>query len=447
MKNFRGFGRVFSFTFLRQVTQSGYKRLTAAVAALCLLVPIAVLGVMALRADSRSAAPDDEVMSNVIYVPLCNAKSVRVVDETAQPLSDWNFLQTLRGEEWNMTYHTAPEQDDAYTLVVHLQKTGERYTAQVNLPQGVDSALTQGDIFAYEEFLRMSFPVILQAKAGLSADQLSVLTAPITVAERTDQSADPADGVREILGMILPYVGVMLIYFLVLFYGQGVANSVILEKTSKLMDFFLVSVEPVAMVLGKVLAIALSGLLQLCIWLISLLGGFAGGIWLYKTIAPQQELGLITFFRSLRLFDGMFSLPAVLLAVGIILGGFLIYCALSGVGGALAGKAEDLSSTNVLFSMALVVSFLCCLLGGSGEGIISQARWLDFVPFTAIMVTPARVLLGEVNLGMGALTLVIVLVTAVLLCVLAGKVYRMMSLYKGDPPSVQKLFVMLKEHK
>ena len=247
--------------------------------------------------------------------------------------------------------------------------------------------------------------------------------------------------------MILPYVGVMLIYFLVLFYGQGVANSVILEKTSKLMDFFLVSVEPVAMVLGKVLAIALSGLLQLCIWLISLLGGFAGGIWLYKTIAPQQELGLITFFRSLRLFDGMFSLPAVLLAVGIILGGFLIYCALSGVGGALAGKAEDLSSTNVLFSMALVVSFLCCLLGGSGEGIISQARWLDFVPFTAIMVTPARVLLGEVSLGMGVLTLVIVLVTAVLLCVLAGKVYRMMSLYKGDPPSVQKLFVMLKEHK
>ena len=346
-----------------------------------------------------------------------------------------------------MTYHTAPEQDDAYTLVVHLQKTGERYTAQVKLPQGVDSALTQGDIFAYEEFLWMSFPVILQAKAGLSADQLSVLTAPITVAERTDQSADPADGVREILGMILPYVGVMLIYFLVLFYGQGVANSVILEKTSKLMDFFLVSVEPVAMVLGKVLAIALSGLLQLCIWLISLLGGFAGGIWLYKTIAPQQELGLITFFRSLRLFDGMFSLPAVLLAVGIILGGFLIYCALSGVGGALAGKAEDLSSTNVLFSMALVVSFLCCLLGGSGEGIISQARWLDFVPFTAIMVTPARVLLGEVSLGMGALTLVIVLVTAVLLCVLAGKVYRMMSLYKGDPPSVQKLFVMLKEHK
>ncbi len=444
MKNFKGFGRVFSFTFLRQVTQGGYRRLTAALAALCLLVPIAVLGAMGLRAGSLSASPDDEVMPDVTYVLLCNAKSVRVVDETQQPLSDWNFLQTLRGEEWNMTYHTAPEQDDAYTLVVHLQKTEERYTAKVMLPQGVDSALTQGDVFAYEEFLWMNFPVILQAKAGLTPDQLAAVTAPISVAERETQTAD---GVREILAMILPYVGVMLIYFLVLFYGQGVANSVILEKSSKLMDFFLVSVQPVAMVLGKVLAIALSGLLQLCIWLISLVGGFAGGIWLYKTIAPQQELGLITFFESLHLFDGMFSLPAVLLAVGIILGGFLIYCALSGVGGALAGKAEDLSSTNVLFSMVLVVSFLCCLLGGSGNGIISQARWLDFVPFTAIMVTPARVLLGDVSIGMGALTLVIVLVTAVLLCVLAGKVYRMMSLYKGDPPSMQKLFMMLKEHK
>ena len=143
----------------------------------------------------------------------------------------------------------------------------------------------------------------------------------------------------------------------------------------------------------------------------------------------------------------MFSLGSILLALGILLGGFLLYCALSGVGGALAGKAEDLSSTNMLFSLTLVASFFICLLGGSGEEVISTARWLDFVPFTAILVTPTRVLLGDVNLAMAAVSLLIVLAAAAVLCLLAGKVYRMMSLYKGDPPSPQKLLTMLRESK
>ena len=83
-----------------------------------------------------------------------------------------------------------------------------------------------------------------------------------------------------LLSMLLPFASLMLLYFLVLLYGQSTAASVILEKTSKLMDLFLVSVEPGAMVLGKVLATALAGLLQLAVWAAGLAGGFAiGGAW------------------------------------------------------------------------------------------------------------------------------------------------------------------------
>ena len=80
-----------------------------------------------------------------------------------------------------------------------------------------------------------------------------------------------------LLSMLLPFASLMLLYFLVLLYGQSTAANVILEKTSKLMDLFLVSVEPGAMVLGKVLATALAGLLQLAVWAAGLAGGFAIG--------------------------------------------------------------------------------------------------------------------------------------------------------------------------
>ena len=334
-----------------------------------------------------------------------------------------------------------------YTIVWKLTRTGGVYEAHVSIPEG--SALTQEDLAAYESFLWENFPAILQVKSGLTPDQIALLTGgtDVTVGPEEAPQTDPMAEAKELLGMILPYLCVMVMYFLILFYGQGVANSVVLEKTSKLMDFFLVSVEPAAMVLGKVLAMAAAGLLQLAAWLAALAGGFAVGVFLCRTVAPQADFGILAFFDSLALFEGMFSLPAVALAIAIVLGGFLIYCALAGVGGALAGKAEDLSSTNVLFSLTLVASFLICLLSGGGEGVISDAAWLNFVPFTAILVTPARILLGDVSLGLGAVTLGIVLLTAAALCLLAGRVYRMMSLYKGKAPSARQMFAMLKENK
>ncbi|MBE6919592.1 MAG: hypothetical protein E7469_07910 [Ruminococcaceae bacterium] len=452
MNKMKGIGRVFSFTFRQQTRTGGWRGLTVTLALLCFLVPAIVLGVMALRADSLHAgyynsAPAPEPQR---IFPQSAVSAMLFTDETDDPITDWSFLQPLHPESWGDVIYAdaADTAADEHAVFVTLRHDGVRYEAQMSLPE--DSALTDEDVAACETYLWGVLPTILEVKSGLTPDQLAILYGGVDVTMPDAPEApqtDPTAGAKELLGMLLPYLCVMVMYFLVLFYGQGVANSVILEKTSKLMDFFLVSVEPAAMVLGKVLAIAAAGLLQLGLWLLSLAGGFAVGAALCRSIAPQAQFGILTFFESLSLFEGMFSLPAIALAVGIVLGGFLLYCALAGVGGALAGKAEDLSSTNVLFSLTLVASFLICLLGGSGDAMISAAAWLNFVPFTAILVTPARVLLGEVSLGVGALSFVIVLASAAVVCLLAGKVYRMMSLYKGNPPSLRQMFTMLKEDK
>ena len=225
-------------------------------------------------------------------------------------------------------------------------------------------------------------------RAELTPEQRALLTAPVEVTVTGGQTGEGE--AMGLLSMLLPYASLMLLYFLVLLYGQSTAASVILEKTSKLMDLFLVSVEPGAMVLGKVLATALAGLLQLAVWAAGLAGGFA-------------------------------------------------------IGGSMAGKAEDLSSTNVLFSLVLVASFFCCMFAGGMDGMTSSARWLDYVPFTAILVTPSRVLLGQTSLLGGLVSLALVVVCAGVLTALAGRVYRLMSLYKGNPPTPRRVLRMLRE--
>ena len=304
------------------------------------------------------------------------------------------------------------------------------------MPEG--AGLTQADADAYAAFLSGYADNILRAKAGL---------APFETADEETL----ADAAYSVLAMLVPYLCLMVLYFMVLFYGQSVAGCVLMEKTSKLMDFFLVTVEPAAMVLGKILATALAGILQMAVWLASLAGGVALGpaatpATVARAAVPGQTPAAVQVMESLAQLTGLFSLPALLLAAAIILAGFLMYCSLSAIGGSLAGKAEDLGTTNVLFSMVLVASFLACIIAGGMDGSAAGAAWLDWVPFTAVLIAPAHVLLGELTLAQGAAICALVLVCAVAIAWLAGRIYRMMSLYKGNPPSIQKALRMIREN-
>ena len=61
----------------------------------------------------------------------------------------------------------------------------------------------------------------------------------------------------------------------------------------------------------------------------------------------------------------------------MIVAGFLLYCALSSIGGAMAGKPEDLSVTNVLFTVILVAKLLRLHLHRRDlRHDLRQAAWL-----------------------------------------------------------------------
>ena len=344
------------------------------------------------------------------------------------------WLNDLRPEGWPSADYTSADasRGGADVLLVTLKRaeSGD-FTLAVTVPEG--SGLTQADADAYASFLSGYADNILRAKAGL---------APFETADEETL----ADAAYSVLAMLVPYLCLMVLYFMVLFYGQSVAGCVLMEKTSKLMDFFLVTVEPAAMVLGKILATALAGILQMAVWLASLAGGVALGTALARAAVPGQTPAAVQVMESLAQLTGLFSLPVLLLAAAIILAGFLMYCSLSAIGGSLAGKAEDLGTTNVLFSMVLVASFLACIIAGGMDGSAAGAAWLDWVPFTAVLIAPAHVLLGELTLAQGTAICALVLVCAVAIAWLAGRIYRMMSLYKGNPPSIQKALRMIREN-
>lgn len=77
----------------------------------------------------------------------------------------------------------------------------------------------------------------------------------------------------------------------------------------------------------------------------------------------------------------------------------------------------------------------------------SSEQWLNWFPLTAILVTPSRVILGDIPTAAALGSLALILACSFVLVLLAGKIYSVMSLYKGNPPGIGKLAGMLRAKK
>lgn len=444
-REFYGVSKIFAFSLRQHMQGKNYKMLTAVVGLLCLVLPamIMILSIV-LGGGEEEKLPVYEAgtISRIV-----------VVDHTAEQ-TDYEALNTIGNSDFsNLTYEmadtveVAAEQtkNSSDTLILVAQTEQGSLTIHVLLPE--NSGLTENDAAYYQSFLDQAYSIVQVEKSGLDETQLMGLMTPTQTEILTDEVAAEAEDdlamLREMLGMMLPYVVIMVLYFMILAYGQGVANCVLMEKTSKLVDTFLVTVRPGAMMLGKVLAIALSGIVQLFSWVICLVVSFSVGTAVVKILEPETDMLLIQLFELFGEASGLFTVSGIILAVLMLLAGFLMYCALAAIGGAMASKPEDLSNTNALFTLALVISFFVVLysssvLGGGGY------TWQLYVPFTAMLVVPSMVLLGEVSVGTACISLGIMLVAAGVLIYLAGKVYRLLILRKGDALSPGKLLKLLR---
>ncbi len=454
----RGIGHVFSFTLVQQMKTKAYRISTIILAVLFILVPAGIMGFMEFLDGRENAEREPDYMIEEEGTVLSQmVETVYVVDQTGEEAVSFNGLNDIVDsmevvyEDCKGDLESAAQKAnaDSTSLILVMDKADSIYQLSVLLPE--HSKLSMEDAFLFENFLNNNFFVILTEKAGMDAVQIVGAmqgTENEVVTMDTEESENDDEFFDMILSTILSFFFIMLLYFLVLFYGQSVANSVIVEKTSKLMDTFLVSVKPGAMIFGKVFAIVTASALQFIIWIVSLIGGFAAGTMLVKCINPESDMLLLILIDSLSFFSGMFSVPGIILAILMVLAGFLLYCSLAAIGGSLAGKPEDLSSTNMLFTMILVFSFLGAMYGGGIKGLdmgFEAGAWLNWIPFTAILVTPAKIILGEMSFLAGLGSLSIVLLTSVLVLAAAGRVYHIMALFKGNPPSLVKMVKMLKD--
>ena len=424
MKNFKN---IFAFTFRQYAKSKRFIALTVILALIFFAAPTVIIPIV--EAVSSDSEPIESY--NVKTVFFCDISGGEAVD-LSLICAQSKFSHVVFKTEDSFESAKASSENDPESLILMLDKDETGYLAEILMPNG--SSLTSDDADTLAAFIDANMRTILLLKSGLTPEQLVELMRPTEVIIPDGQipEDDPLELTKQIISMALPLIYIMVLYFMLAFYGQGVATGVIVEKSSKLMDTFLVSVKPTDMVFGKMLAISLAGLMQFAIWVISLALGFVSGIQIVKGFSPNTDMGLIRFFDMIGEMSGMFSIYGIVIAILFACVGFVLYCSLAAVGGAVSEKAEDLSSNNMIFALVLAISFCVTIFTNPlYTGAKTSPVFLDYIPFTAILTVPGKVLLGDINPFGALVSLIVTALSAFLISMLAGKLYKAFALYKG----------------
>lgn len=221
----------------------------------------------------------------------------------------------------------------------------------------------------------------------------------------------------------------VLLYLVIVLYGQIVLRGVTEEKQSRVSELVLASVSPRVLLSGKVLGIGGVALLQLGFWAVSvvvLLSNRARLLGALGVTSTNMTLPSVTFVELVPLF-AYFVL------------GYIMYAALFAAVGSIVSSEQEAQQAQTPVVMLLVGS-VALLQPALADPDGPIARTMSMVPFSSPILMPLRLGLAsvptsELVISIGALSL-----TAVAAMVAAGRLYRTALLMYGKRPSIGEIF-------
>lgn len=239
--------------------------------------------------------------------------------------------------------------------------------------------------------------------------------------------ASPAEYAISYLATILMFLGVVL-------YGTWIAQGVVEEKSSRIMEIMVNAATPNDLLAGKVIGIMMAGLSQLLPMLLA--SGLAFGF--QPRIADMFGVDVASV---LDIDFGGLSVRAIGFFLLYFLLGFILYGALYAGVGSLVSRQEEVSQAiTPMMTFMFIGYFGAFYTLGAPDTTIAQV--LNIVPLTAPFVAVPRILLGNPSAGEIVLSVGLLVITAVGAIWLAARLYRIGVLMYGQRPSWRSLIRM-----
>ncbi len=266
------------------------------------------------------------------------------------------------------------------------------------------------------------------------------------------------------------YLGGMLIFFFVFFFGSQVMRGVIEEKVSRIIEVIISSVKPFQLMMGKIIGVGLTGLTQFVVWIFFsalLITGLKTAFFPELNQTPTEQVVASNLFdqdassaapetgpeglnnedldKAQEIFTSLKSINA-----GVMIGaflfyfifGYLLYAAMFAVIGSMVDNETDTQQLILPVILPLILG-LYVMINAINNPDGALPFWFSLIPFTSPVVMMVRIPFG-VPWWQVAVSGSLLVGTFLGMTWVASKVYRTGILMYGKKSSYKEIWKWLR---
>ena len=400
------------------------------------------------------------IFAALIMVPLMLAtiegdeqKTVMVVDKTGR------YVGSLKSTPNYAFVPTADNKDEFYTEDSEVEAVVQITADLAKNPKAVtiySPREVKAELLSYVETC-LGEQVRREKLSAYNIPELETIIADIQTDFHVATVKRNAEGdetsSNTYIAMTAGFIFTFLIYMFVMSYGGMVMQSVMEEKTNRIVELMVSSVKPFQLMMGKIIGVALVGFVQLAIWgvMLSIILVVCGSVFgLSAAPAVPAVAGADAQMAAMaqqagggeaaEIMSALMGLPYAELGIMFVLyfvGGYLLYASFFAAVGASINAQED--SSQFIMPVVLIMVFGLYAAMYSVENTNGPlAFWASIFPLTSPIVMMVRIPFG-VPWWEEVLSLGLLFATSMAFVWISARIYRVGILMYGKKPSLREM--------
>ncbi|MEP9852503.1 ABC transporter permease [Staphylococcus aureus] len=272
---------------------------------------------------------------------------------------------------------------------------------------------------------------LVAANLNLSQDELKQLQSKSKVtSEVITDNTNGSNLSEEQKGFntIIVYVGIMLMFFIIINYASQVAMEIATEKTSRVIEMIITSVSPVTHILAKIAGVISVALTQIAIFV-------AAGIIMFLIF----DIG--DLLKGFDIEPNELTLQLTIVGIMSLIIGILSYVILASILGSITARIEDINQSLMPITLISMIAFYISFFSVMNPDTL-LVKITSFIPLISPFIMFVRASTLEVAVWEIVISMILSIITIFILLWIAVRSYKdtILSFDKGFISSVKRIF-------
>lgn len=419
----RGWKDVFTFTLTQTLKSKTY------IVSLVIMMVIAMVSMPLMNTFLLNGTTEGPEQSAIEKVYLYNMTLYRNLDMDSELTEGYKhivFEETI-GDMTALETRISEEEVNSVMLLL-MEDEQNCYIQFMRSPEG---DVTNYELQMLGQYVQNAYTKAKVKLLGLTEEQMTFFETSVVASSSIvdTENAVILEDTSITEGEYWFIYGMMFIVLMICIMASSqVASSIVQEKSSKVIEYLLTSIRPLAVIVGKVFAMLVVVMIQM---VALVLAGYVSTK--IGELISGKGNNAITQFMTPEMLESL-NFGNIVLGLVVAGAGMVLYATLAGLCGATASRMEEAGESLSLLTMTSLIGFYIGFGAASTLMASGDNAFVTFAlifPVSSAFLLPAALLVGKADAWIALIAIAVLLVSIVLMFKFVAKVYEGLILHNG----------------